>query len=152
MSARNPQKHKAGTGRTQTAGDLSYLEAAFEAAEPGTEFIINRDRDKKSNLQTQSNRIVRKAGLEPWQKPFQNLRSTRETEPAEAYPIHVVCAWIGNSEAVATKHYLQVTDEHFERAQKVTQNPTHKAAKPGKSEPHQAKADLRNPRGSSGFS
>ena len=61
-------------------------------------------------------------------KPFQNLRSTRETELAETYPIHVVCAWIGNSEAVAAKHYLQVTDEHFERAQKVTRNPTHSGA------------------------
>ena len=27
-------------------------------------------------------------------------------------------AWIGNSEAVARKHYLQVTDEHFEQAGK----------------------------------
>src|SRR5262249_27309734 len=30
--------------------------------------------------------------------------------------IHVVCAWIGNSQPVAAKHYLQVTDEHFQRA------------------------------------
>ena len=29
------------------------------------------------------------------------------------YPMHVVCSWIGNSAAVAAKHYLQVTDEHF---------------------------------------
>ena len=28
--------------------------------------------------------------------------------------MHVVCAWIGNSEAVAREHYLQVTDAHFE--------------------------------------
>ena len=25
-------------------------------------------------------------------------------------------AWIGNTERVATKHYLQVTDDHFERS------------------------------------
>lgn len=30
--------------------------------------------------------------------------------------MHVVCQWIGNSQAIAAKHYLQVTDEHFERA------------------------------------
>lgn len=30
--------------------------------------------------------------------------------------MHVVCAWIGNSEPVAAKHYLQVTDEHYARA------------------------------------
>ena len=30
--------------------------------------------------------------------------------------MHVVCEWIGNSQAVAAKHYLQTTDEHFEQA------------------------------------
>ncbi|OHB57221.1 MAG: hypothetical protein A2Y07_00115 [Planctomycetes bacterium GWF2_50_10] len=50
---------------------------------------------------------------------FQNLRSTRETELAETWPEHVVCAWIGNSKAVARKHYLQVTEEYFDRAAKL---------------------------------
>ena len=58
-------------------------------------------------------RIIRKADLKPWPKLFQNLRATRETELAEEFPIHVVCDWIGNTQAVATKHYLQTTDEHF---------------------------------------
>lgn len=127
-----------------------HLDAAFDAAKPGTEHVITRYRDANANLRTQFNRIVRKAGLEPWQKPFQNLRSTRETELSETFPMHVVCAWIGNSEAVAKKHYLQVTDEHFERAsgeatQKTTQqaaestrmdqnSPTKKPKNPGKSE------------------
>ncbi|MCK4341739.1 MAG: hypothetical protein KAY37_08460, partial [Phycisphaerae bacterium] len=47
--------------------------------------------------------------------------------------MHVVCKWIGNSQAVAAKHYLQVTDEHFERAAKApeaVQNPVqHSAAR-----------------------
>jgi hypothetical protein len=34
----------------------------------------------------------------------------RETELAESFPMHVVCEWIGNSAAIAAKHYLQVTD------------------------------------------
>ena len=34
----------------------------------------------------------------------------------ETYPAHVVCAWIGNSESVAQKHYLQIVDEHFAKA------------------------------------
>ena len=55
-------------------------------------------------------------------KLFQNLRSTRQTELAESYPVHVVCAWIGNSQAVAMEHYLQVTDEHFEQAAGALQN------------------------------
>jgi hypothetical protein len=32
--------------------------------------------------------------------------------------MHVVCAWIGNSEPVTAKHHLQVTDDHFEQAAK----------------------------------
>ena len=104
-----------------------YLEAAFDDAAEGTEFVITRYRDANVNLRTQFERIVRKAGLEPWPKPFQNLRSTRETELAETFPIHVVCAWIGNSESVAKKHYLQVTDDHFNRAAKAVQNAVQQA-------------------------
>ncbi|HEX4415190.1 MAG TPA: hypothetical protein VH107_16275, partial [Lacipirellulaceae bacterium] len=65
---------------------------------------------------TQLCRIIVNAKVKRWPKLFQNLRSTRETELAEQFPIHVVCDWIGNSQAVAAKHYLQTTDEHFEKA------------------------------------
>ncbi len=92
------------------------LEAVFDAAAEGTEFVITRYRDSNSNLRTQLNRIIRKAGLTPWPKLFQNLRSTRQTELAEKFPSHVVCAWMGNSREVAREHYLQTTDEHFEKA------------------------------------
>ncbi len=92
------------------------LEDAFELAEPGAEFLISRYRDTSVNLRTQLKRIIARAKLQPWPKLFHNLRSTRETELAETYPAHVVCAWIGNSQTVAQKHYLQITDEHFDRA------------------------------------
>ncbi|MGA2797133.1 MAG: site-specific integrase [Thermoguttaceae bacterium] len=78
-----------------------YLEQVWEQAEPGTEWVITRYRSGNANLRTQFERIVRKADLKPWPKPFQNCRSTRETELAETYPIHVVCSWIGNTAAVA---------------------------------------------------
>lgn len=95
---------------------LHHLRQAFEEAEPGTEFIITRYRETTQNLRTQLAKIVSRAGLEPWPKLFHNLRSTRETELAETYPLHVVCAWIGNSQLIAAKHYLQVTDDHFAHA------------------------------------
>jgi hypothetical protein len=47
---------------------------------------------------------------------FHNLRSTRQTELTEQFPSHVVCDWLGNSEDIAQKHYLQTTDQHFQRA------------------------------------
>ena len=72
-------------------------------------------------MRTQLLKIIRRAGLKPWPKLFQNLRSTRETELVEVFPEHVVCAWLGNTRIVAAKHYLQTTEEHF---QKAAQNPT----------------------------
>ena len=94
-----------------------FLEAVFfDPGEPCGDYVITRYRDKATNLRTQLTKIVRRAGLKPWPKLWHNLRATRETELAETFPIHVVCAWIGNSQAVARKHYLQVTDEHFDRA------------------------------------
>ena len=79
-------------------------------------WIIDGCRDTSINLRSQLNRIIRRAGLQPWPKLWQNLRSTRETELAETFPLHVVVKWIGNSQQVAAKHYLQVTDAHFESA------------------------------------
>jgi integrase len=113
-----------------------YLEESFEAAKPGTVYVINRYRDANSNLRTQLLRIIKRAGLKSWPKLFQNLRATRETELAAQYPMHVVCSWIGNTELIAAKHYLQVTDEDFERAAKgaaksgaeAVQNPVQHAA------------------------
>jgi len=105
---------------------LPYLHEVFDEAEPGTEHVITRYRQPNSNLRTQLKRIIHKAGLKPWPRLFQNLRSTRETELTETFPLHVVTAWIGNSQLVARKHYLQVTDEHFARA---AQNAAHEAQK-----------------------
>jgi hypothetical protein len=103
------------------------LEEVFEAAEAGTEYIITRYRDPNANLRTQLLRIIDRAGVQPWPKLFHNLRASRETELAQEHPLHVVCAWIGNSQQIAAKHYLQVTDDHFEQALKpgpeAAQNP-----------------------------
>lgn len=108
-----------------------YLDEAYAQAEEGAVYVAPRCRDPQVNLRTELERIAVRAGVEPWPKLFQNLRSTRETELAEEFPIHVVCGWIGNSELVAAKHYLQVTEEHFQRAsgqpEEATQNPTRPA-------------------------
>lgn len=93
-----------------------HLQAAFDEAADGEVHVITRYRDRGCNLRTQLERIIKRAGLEPWPRLFQNLRSSRQTELAESHPAHVVCAWIGNSEAVARDHYLQVRDEYFVNA------------------------------------
>lgn len=83
-----------------------------------SDYVITQYRLNNLNLRTQLKRILRKAGLEPWPKLFQNLRSSRETELAERFPLHVVTAWLGNSVTVAQKHYLQVTEAHIAEAAK----------------------------------
>jgi len=93
-----------------------HLDEAFARAEEGAVHVITRTRDASANWRTTFGKIIVKAGLLPWEKPFQNLRASRETELAATFPIHVVTSWIGNSVAVAAKHYLQVTDADFSRA------------------------------------
>ncbi len=102
-----------------------YLDDAFEMAEPGAVYVTARYRDTNVNLRTRLIRIIRRAGIKPWPRLFQNLRATRETELAESFPLHVVCEWIGNSAKVAADHYLQVTEEHFRQA---LQNPVQQCA------------------------
>ena len=57
--------------------------------------IITRYRSAFQNIRGAFQAIIRRAGLEEWPKLFQNLRSTRETELAEQFPIHVVCVLVG---------------------------------------------------------
>jgi integrase len=100
-----------------------YLEDAFAMAQPGQVHLITRNRcddgakdGKKANWRTTFLKIIARAGVKPWVKLFQNLRSSCQTDLANRFPGHVVCEWMGNSEAVAQEHYLQVTDEHFKLA------------------------------------
>lgn len=92
-----------------------YLEAVFDAAEPGTEKVIPR-RNVNANLRTQLKRIIERAGLKPWPRITHNLRASRATELAAAHPAHVAAAWLGHSTMVAQKHYWTVTDSDFEQA------------------------------------
>jgi integrase len=121
---------------------LPYLREAFEKAPEGSRYVINRTRDPKVNWRTQILRIIRKAGLTPWPKPFQNMRATRETELADQFPAHVVTAWIGNSERVATDHYLQITEEHWNRGAESGALPAQKPSQQGAARPAQNVADL----------
>lgn len=90
------------------------LEAAFDAAPEGSVRCLGRYR-VGANLGPQLNRIIESAGVKPWNKPLQNLRSSRRTELQERFPDHVINQWLSHSSAVAAKHYLQVTPEQWEK-------------------------------------
>lgn len=91
------------------------LQAAAEKRE--NDLVMNRrliaGYSIDSNLATQLQRIVERAGIKPWPKTFINLRSTRRTELQERFPSHVVDAWMGHSTKTAETHYLQVTADHW---------------------------------------
>jgi len=95
-----------------------HLWASYEEARDGEVYAVAHHRLGSENLRTQLTRIVRRAGVEPWPKLFQNLRSTRETELEKVFSLRAVCTWLGNSVNVAMRHYLQTTDDDWTRAAK----------------------------------
>lgn len=113
------EHHEGGEFRTiplfpELRDALSELDLANQ---DGGDFVIRpRPRGADSNFRTTFLKIIRKAGVEPWGKPFQNLRSSRETELSQTYPMHVVTAWLGNTPKVAMESYLQVRDSDFAKA------------------------------------
>lgn len=106
-----------------------YLEAAWDRAPEGAVNVLPWTAADK-NFGPRAHRAIIRAGLPPWPKTFQNLRSSRQTDWQDILPDHVVCAWMGNTARVAREHYLQVTPEHWERAtsgealQKALQQPS----------------------------
>ena len=98
------------------------LLAEFARLPEGTDLeatpIIGRYRDAAVNLRTHFERIIKRAGVTAWPKLFHNLRASRETELMREHDLATVCKWIGNSPAVAAKHYAMCVDldADFQRA------------------------------------
>ncbi len=66
------------------------------------------------------------AGIDPF--TFNDLRRTRDTIWHKEYPSHVVCAWMGHTEATARKHYLSVPDDYYMPQKTIS----HKATTPSR--------------------
>ena len=97
-----------------------WSENDSESPEAASDVVASRpSQHRRSYLRTQMERILERAGIKPWPKLFQNLRSSRESELMKVHGVEVACAWIGNTPAVATKYYLQITDEDYELALKA---------------------------------
>lgn len=88
----------------------------FDLPENKRQFVINRYRSTSQNIGTTFSKIVKKAGIEPFKKPFNNMRASRSIEIYVDYsPLHE-CEWVGHSQSVALKHYLKLRDEDFDIA------------------------------------
>lgn len=133
VMVRSPKTARHGDGHGERLIPLwpelrTVLLLAFDEAPDGAEFVL-RHRDSAANLRTHGERIVRRAGLAPWPKLWQNARASREIELCEAFPEHVVAAWIGHNQATARGFYLRVRPSDYERAAGWTAPPTVAAQK-----------------------
>ena len=144
-----------------------YLDEAWDMAREGQTHVIPENLYLPAahgprgwvncNLRTTFEKIVRRAGLEPWPRLFHALRASCESDLAREYPITTVCRWIGNTVAIAARHYVQVTDEDFRRAsghgQGAAQNPAQQpseTARKGSARKHKHPSIFRRiPRGAS---
>lgn len=60
--------------------------------------------------------ILKKLGIDPWEKLFVNLRRSCRNDLEREYPSRVVDEWMGHSEKVANAHYVQMLPGDIERA------------------------------------
>jgi len=116
----------------------------FAAGDAEAEYLFGNWRARRTNVGTHFARIVERAGLKPWPRLLQNLRASRESELMREYDLATVCRWIGNSPAVAARHYATSIDldADFKRAagkeyQKAYQTPH--------ADPIQAASDCADP-------
>lgn len=71
---------------------------------------------ENSNLATHLHRIIKRAGLSPWPKTWQNLRASGSTDFARTLPAHVAAKLCGHTIEVAQEHYWQATPEDLTAA------------------------------------
>lgn len=98
-----------------------YLLELQDIAKPGINCpmsspVITRWTSSAQNLRTPFLKVLRRAGINAWPKLYHNMRATRQTELLAQFPAKDVCEWLGNSQAVAMKHYAMPTDDSFQRA------------------------------------
>ena len=95
-----------------------YLEDAFELSPEGENRIFPEIHDKKS-MGSWIHKLADRAGVELWEKPFQNMRKTCATDLNDEFPSKTCAEWLGHTEQIADKHYRMVTEEHFQKACQV---------------------------------
>jgi integrase len=122
-----------------------FLEAAWDKAPEGAEYVIPEEYRRRAqgpagwgnaNLRTTLEKIVRRAGLEPWPRLWHSMRASCETDLARQFPLAVVAKWLGNTQAVAMRHYVDVTDADFERARMGGELANEKAAQKAAQQAH----------------
>ena len=69
-----------------------------------------------ANLRTTFDKVIRRAGVNPWPRLWHSLRASCESDLAQTFPLATVTKWLGNTPSVALRHYVDPTESAFERA------------------------------------
>ena len=93
------------------------LQKAWELAPKGEDRIVTRYTRDDQNLRTTFEKVIKRAGLKPWPRLFQNMRASRENELIDqGVRADVAASWMGHSPKTQEKSYLNVSDHHFDEA------------------------------------
>ncbi len=110
-------EHHAGHERRQvpiTPQLMELLQDCFDAAEDGEQRLLTT---KGGHLRRTFEKIIMRAGVDPWKGMWQTLRSSCEKEWAMTFPQYAVSKWIGHSITISGRHYVNdVPDELFTKA------------------------------------
>jgi hypothetical protein len=85
----------------------------YEAAPEGAVEMVPQAHRAHVNIFLGLKKIVERAGLKPWPRLLQNLRSSCATDWAYDCPGVESSKWMGHSKVVAAEHYLQSPDLNF---------------------------------------
>lgn len=88
------------------------LNEAYDAAPENAIFVFAALR-KHTNLGTTARKYVRRAGFTPWDKFWNALRASCETDLMDRFGIRKACQWIGNTPNIALKNYSLTRREDF---------------------------------------
>lgn len=75
--------------------------------------------EHRTSIRLWIGRIVFDAGLNRWERLFQNMRSSCAIDVSRKFGELAESEWIGHSPQTARNHYLHLLDEDFERATRV---------------------------------
>ena len=125
-------EHHVGKGKRQVPLfpelERRFLELAETLPEGADDLVFPEESDMppiispKKSLGSWIHKVASRAGVELWEKPFQNCRSSRDTELRKKFPEYLVNRWIGHTQQVAEAHYTQILPSDFTDAYNAENN------------------------------
>lgn len=94
------------------------LTTLWEHCTPGVDLAFPNHQAAHAENTAKLTALCKRAGIEPWPRPFKNMRATCVTEwlrthlvPNSPYSIVDIASWAGHSPETMLKHYAQVRSE-----------------------------------------